>query len=401
MRRVDAGAAPAGAQGCVHCHRTPLVGETVYLYGERMVCELCRPLRREAPGRERGRALGRARPHRQAPLRRLAHYSARSRWTPSPRTSSIDRPREEVFEYLADIANHPEFSDHYLKEWRLTRVESFGRGAGARFKIDAPLDRFGWGDMTFIEVERPLQDRRRRPRREVQPQQDLDDVDARRPRAAPTRVEVTTESEPALPTDKLMEAVTRRRGWYQARPRQGAAPPAVDPRGGHGPRRARHRRRVVTSAARCVRARVPAAVAAVAARRAAATRSRYVTRRRDRGRLRRRRRPDVPGPALALPEPGRRRGHAVPARACRRRRPSPAGDEIWFGVWMRVKNYTDGTLTPTDDFAIVDTEGNEFEPVPLDGKRTRSPTSRMPLEHAPGAADAGHRRRPAARSRAR
>ena len=68
---------------------------------------------------------------------------------------TIDRPREEVFEYLADIANHPEFSDHYLKQWRLTRVESYGRGAGARFKIDAPLDRFGWGDMTFIEVERP------------------------------------------------------------------------------------------------------------------------------------------------------------------------------------------------------------------------------------------------------
>ena len=42
----------------------------------------------------------------------------------------IDRPREEVFDYLADIANHPEFSDHYLKEWRLTRVESFGRGPG-------------------------------------------------------------------------------------------------------------------------------------------------------------------------------------------------------------------------------------------------------------------------------
>src|ERR1700742_2490732 len=68
---------------------------------------------------------------------------------------TIDRPREQVFDYLADIANHPEFSDHYLKQWRLTRVESYGRGAGARFKIDAPLDRFGWGDMTFIEVERP------------------------------------------------------------------------------------------------------------------------------------------------------------------------------------------------------------------------------------------------------
>jgi hypothetical protein len=42
----------AGRRGCVHCHRTPLVGETVFLYGERLVCELCRPLRREAPGGE-------------------------------------------------------------------------------------------------------------------------------------------------------------------------------------------------------------------------------------------------------------------------------------------------------------------------------------------------------------
>jgi hypothetical protein len=34
---------------CVHCHRTPLVGERVHLSGERIVCELCRPRRREAP----------------------------------------------------------------------------------------------------------------------------------------------------------------------------------------------------------------------------------------------------------------------------------------------------------------------------------------------------------------
>src|SRR6476469_9033103 len=36
------------------------------------------------------------------------------------------------------------------------------------------------------------------------------------------------------------------------------------------------------------------------------------------------------------------------------------GDEIWFGVWMRVKNYSGEPLTPTDTFTIVDTEGNEF-----------------------------------------
>ena len=34
---------------CAHCHRTPLVGERVYLYAERLVCELCRPRRREPP----------------------------------------------------------------------------------------------------------------------------------------------------------------------------------------------------------------------------------------------------------------------------------------------------------------------------------------------------------------
>lgn len=40
---------------CAHCHRTPLTGEVVHFYeapaGERLVCELCRPLRREEPAR--------------------------------------------------------------------------------------------------------------------------------------------------------------------------------------------------------------------------------------------------------------------------------------------------------------------------------------------------------------
>jgi hypothetical protein len=44
---------------------------------------------------------------------------------------TIGRPREEIFEYLADIANHAEFTDHYLKDWHLTREDSYGLGAGA------------------------------------------------------------------------------------------------------------------------------------------------------------------------------------------------------------------------------------------------------------------------------
>jgi uncharacterized protein YndB with AHSA1/START domain len=126
----------------------------------------------------------------------------------------IDRPREEVFEYLADIANHPEFSDHFTSEWRLTRVESYGRGAGARFKLDAPLDRFAWGDMTFIEVQPPYKivaagRGGKFNRKKTWTTWTL------QPSGSATRLEVTTESVPALPTDKFIEAVTNRRGWYK------------------------------------------------------------------------------------------------------------------------------------------------------------------------------------------
>jgi uncharacterized protein YndB with AHSA1/START domain len=126
----------------------------------------------------------------------------------------IDRPREEVFDYLADIANHQEFSDHYLKEWRLTRLDSVGRGAGARFKIDAPLDRHGWGDMTFVEVQRPYKivavgRAGKFNRQKTWTTWTLE------PAGHATRVEVTMESEPALLSDKLMEALTGRRGWMK------------------------------------------------------------------------------------------------------------------------------------------------------------------------------------------
>lgn len=69
---------------------------------------------------------------------------------------TIARPREEVFAYLADIANHAEFCDHFMVDWHLTREDPVGVGAGARFKIKAPkFNRFPWGDATFTEVVAP------------------------------------------------------------------------------------------------------------------------------------------------------------------------------------------------------------------------------------------------------
>jgi uncharacterized protein YndB with AHSA1/START domain len=67
----------------------------------------------------------------------------------------ISAPREQVFDYLQDIANHAEFTDHYLVDWHLTREDSVGLGAGARFRVKAPGNRFSWGDATFTEVSAP------------------------------------------------------------------------------------------------------------------------------------------------------------------------------------------------------------------------------------------------------
>jgi hypothetical protein len=50
------GAATTSGPRCIHCHRTPLVGEVVHVYlaaggGDRTVCALCRARHLEAPAR--------------------------------------------------------------------------------------------------------------------------------------------------------------------------------------------------------------------------------------------------------------------------------------------------------------------------------------------------------------
>jgi hypothetical protein len=55
LLRRSVGEQQANRHRCAHCDRTPLTGEVVHVYatvaGERLVCDLCRPLRREAPAR--------------------------------------------------------------------------------------------------------------------------------------------------------------------------------------------------------------------------------------------------------------------------------------------------------------------------------------------------------------
>ena len=127
---------------------------------------------------------------------------------------TIDRPRAEVFEYLVDIANHAEFSDHFMVDWRLTREDTYG----ARWKSKQPRNRFGWGDSTIVEAERP--------RRIVVVGRTGKfnrirtlGVYELEPAGNGTRVRFTFESEPKLPTDKFLERFGAR-GWMKRNQRK-------------------------------------------------------------------------------------------------------------------------------------------------------------------------------------
>jgi hypothetical protein len=60
----------------------------------------------------------------------------------------------------------------------------------------------------------------------------------------------------------------------------------------------------------------------------------------------------------------------------------PGKDAVWFAVWMRVKNQSGETLTPTSTFTVTDTEGNKFEPVAIDGKVNPFIYLPSPLAHS-------------------
>ena len=126
----------------------------------------------------------------------------------------VSAPREQVFDYLQDIANHPEFTDHYLVDWHLTRIDSVGRGAGARFRVKAPGNRFSWADVTFAEVDRPhriVEVGRTGKNNRIRT---LGVYELSPAAAGTTRVRFTLETVPATLSDRLIEGLGAR-SWMR------------------------------------------------------------------------------------------------------------------------------------------------------------------------------------------
>lgn len=134
--------------------------------------------------------------------------------------TQIARPRDAIFDYLVDVANHAEFTDHFLTDWRMTREETYGPGAGGRFHADLPFNRFAWGDWTMVDADRPqalvLQGRTGKFNRI----RTLTVFELREGPGGGTRISVTVETQPRYASDRFLESLGQRRSlsrhWRKA-----------------------------------------------------------------------------------------------------------------------------------------------------------------------------------------
>jgi uncharacterized protein YndB with AHSA1/START domain len=143
------------------------------------------------------------------------------RMRPIAVSRTVDAPRQRVFDYLSDIANHAEFSDHFLRDFRLGRIDSTGVGASASWRMDFPLAR-RWGDAAITELEAPhrilLEGRSGRIGRiHTRAEYRLVPIEH-----GMTRVEYRFESESTNPFDRFKESLGMR-GWLRRKSRTALA----------------------------------------------------------------------------------------------------------------------------------------------------------------------------------
>ncbi|MBS1881129.1 MAG: SRPBCC family protein [Actinobacteria bacterium] len=132
----------------------------------------------------------------------------------------VDASREEAFALLADLSLRPSFTDHFLTDFRLLRIDPVGLGAGARFRIATPI-RSPWADATIVELEEPfkLVERGRTGRTNRIETTTVWELTGGS--GGLTKITVATWTQPTHPIDKAVEALSgadffQRRGWREA-----------------------------------------------------------------------------------------------------------------------------------------------------------------------------------------
>jgi uncharacterized protein YndB with AHSA1/START domain len=124
----------------------------------------------------------------------------------------ISADRERIFDFVSDLAGRPAYADHYMRDYRLARVNPVGAGAAARFQFNAPLAK-DYAELEVREVDRPRRiveelavGRRGRNRF-------LAVYDFTQEAPGVTRVELTTYGEPATTIDRMKQVGAA--GWIR------------------------------------------------------------------------------------------------------------------------------------------------------------------------------------------
>lgn len=124
----------------------------------------------------------------------------------------ISAPREQVFDFVCDLAGRPAYTDHFMHDYRLARVDPVGPGAAARFLLRAPLAK-EYAELQMVQADRPrriveeIRFGRRGRNRSVAVYDFIPES------GGATRVELTTYSEPATAVDRLKEIGAA--GWMR------------------------------------------------------------------------------------------------------------------------------------------------------------------------------------------
>jgi uncharacterized protein YndB with AHSA1/START domain len=127
----------------------------------------------------------------------------------------ISAPREQVYDFVADLGGRPAYTDHYLEDYRLARAKSQGKGAAARFLLKGPMANER-GEIAITEADRP---------RRVVEEGRVGRLGRSRtlavyeftPEPGGTRVELTTLSDPATLVDRFKQIGAHR--WMRRQTR--------------------------------------------------------------------------------------------------------------------------------------------------------------------------------------
>jgi uncharacterized protein YndB with AHSA1/START domain len=69
-------------------------------------------------------------------------------------TTTVDAPRERVFDLICDLSARLAWTDHFIRDYRLERIPAAGQGAAARFRVDAPGG-IRYMETVIAEADRP------------------------------------------------------------------------------------------------------------------------------------------------------------------------------------------------------------------------------------------------------